>query len=283
MVPFGKHLDKTLKGLAGQAIQLALNDAGLDKTQLQAAWMGNAAAGVVTGQEMIRGEVVLRGMGIGKIPVVNVENACASSSTAFQQACAMVSAGYYDIVLVCGYEKLFHEDKARSLGAFSSAIDVEDPEGAMNVVKKLAEAAGEPFDVAGAGSSRSVFMDIYALMAKKHMKQYGSTAEHFAMIAAKNSFHGSLNERAQFRDVLTVEQVLCARSIVDPLTLPMCSPIGDGAAAVVVVSERKARQIGLRNPVRVAASALVSGWDFEQAGESVGALAAQQVYAASGI
>ena len=103
MVPFGKHLDKTLKGLAGQAIQLALNDAGLDKTQLQAAWMGNAAAGVVTGQEMIRGEVVLRGMGIGKIPVVNVENACASSSTAFQQACAMVSSGYYDIVLVCGY------------------------------------------------------------------------------------------------------------------------------------------------------------------------------------
>ncbi len=283
MVPFGKHLDKTLKGLAGQAIQLALNDAGLDKTQLQAAWMGNAAAGVVTGQEMIRGEVVLRGMGIGKIPVVNVENACASSSTAFQQACAMVSAGYYDIVLVCGYEKLFHEDKARSLGAFSSAIDVEDPEGAMNVVKKLAEAAGEPFDVAGAGSSRSVFMDIYALMAKKHMKQYGSTAEHFAMIAAKNSFHGSLNERAQFRDVLTVEQVLGARSIVDPLTLPMCSPIGDGAAAVVVVSERKARQLGLRNPVRVAASALVSGWDFEHAGESVGALAAQQVYAASGI
>ncbi|MFM9487184.1 thiolase family protein [Pseudomonas monachiensis] len=283
MVPFGKHLDKTLKGLAGQAIQLALNDAGLDRTQLQAAWMGNAAAGVVTGQEMIRGEVVLRGMGIGKIPVVNVENACASSSTAFQQACAMVSAGYYDIVLVCGYEKLFHEDKARSLGAFSSAIDVEDPEGAMNVVKKLAEAAGEPFDVAGAGSSRSVFMDIYALMAKKHMKQYGSAVEHFAMIAAKNSFHGSLNERAQFRDVLTVEQVLGARSIVDPLTLPMCSPIGDGAAAVVVVSERKARQLGLRNPVRVAASALVSGWDFEQAGESVGALAAQQVYAASGI
>jgi acetyl-CoA acetyltransferase len=283
MVPFGKHLDKTLKGLAGQAIQLALNDAGLDKTQLQAAWMGNAAAGVVTGQEMIRGEVVLRGMGIGKIPVVNVENACASSSTAFQQACAMVSAGYYDIVLVCGYEKLFHEDKARSLGAFSSAIDVEDPEGAMNVVKKLAEAAGEPFDVAGAGSTRSVFMDIYALMAKKHMKQYGSTAEHFAMIAAKNSFHGSLNERAQFRDVLTVEQVLGARSIVDPLTLPMCSPIGDGAAAVVVVSERKARQLGLRHPVRVAASALVSGWDFEQAGESVGALAAQQAYAAAGI
>ncbi|WP_339485449.1 thiolase family protein [Pseudomonas sp. EL_65y_Pfl2_R95] len=283
MVPFGKHLDKTLKSLAGQAIELALADAGVDKSALQAAWMGNAAAGVVTGQEMIRGQVVLRAMGIGKIPVVNVENACASSSTAFQQACAMVTAGLYDIVLVCGYEKLFHEDKSRSLGAFSSAVDVEDPDGAINVVKKLAEAAGEPFDAQGAGQSRSVFMDIYAMMAKKHMKNYGTRVEHFAMVAAKNSFHGSLNPRAQFRDVLTVEQVLQARPIVDPLTLPMCSPIGDGAAAVILVSERKARQMGLRNPVRVASSALVSGWDFEDPDDSVGAFAAEQAYAAAGL
>jgi len=283
MVPFGKHLDRTLKGLAGDAIRLALADAGIEPRQLQAAWMGNAAAGVITGQEMIRGEVVLRDMGIGRIPVVNVENACASSSTAFQQACAMVSAGYYDIVLACGYEKLFHEDKARSLGAFSSAVDVEDPDGAVNVVKKLAAAAGEPFDAEGAGSTRSVFMDIYAMMAKKYMKQYGASARHFALVAAKNSWHGSLNERAQFRERLTVEEVLSARAIVDPLTLPMCSPIGDGAAAVVVVSERKARQLGLRSPVRVAASALVTGWDFENPGDSVGALAAQQAYAAAGI
>ena len=91
--------------------------------------MGNAAAGIVTGQEMIRGQVALRDMGIGRIPVVNVENACASSSTAFQQACAMVTAGLYDVVLACGSEKLFHEDKARSLGAFTSAVDVEDPRG----------------------------------------------------------------------------------------------------------------------------------------------------------
>jgi acetyl-CoA acetyltransferase len=108
MVKFGKHLDKTLKGLAGEAIQLALQDAGLDKSAIQAAWMGNAAAGVVTGQEMIRGEVALRNMGIGRIPVINVENACASSSTAFQQACALVTAGMYDVVLACGSEKLYH-------------------------------------------------------------------------------------------------------------------------------------------------------------------------------
>lgn len=283
MLPFGKHLDKTLKSLAGQAIELALNDAGLDKSQLQAAWMGNAVAGVITGQEMIRGEVVLRGMGIGRIPVVNVENACASSSTAFQQACAMVSAGLYDVVLVCGYEKLFHEDKMRSLGAFSSAVDVEDPDGVLGVVKTLAEAAGERFNPEGAGTTRSIFMDIYAMMAKKHMNQYGSTARHFAMVAAKNSIHGSLNPRAQFRERMTVDEVLAARAIIDPLTLPMCSPIGDGAAAVVLVSERKARQLGLRNAVKVVASALVTGWDFESPDDSVGTLAAQQVYEAAGI
>jgi len=283
MTRFGKQMDKTLKGLAGEAIQLALADARLDKSALQAAWMGNAAAGVVTGQEMIRGQVALREMGIGRIPVVNVENACASSSTAFQQACAMVTAGMYDVVLACGSEKLFHEDKARSFGAFTSAVDVEDPDGALNVVKRMAAEIGEPFDVAGAGVNRSIFMDIYSLMARKHMKKYGSTKEHFAMVAAKNSFHGSMNPRAQFQELLSVADVLAARTIIEPLTLPMCSPIGDGAAAVILVSERKARELGLSNKVRVAASALVSGWDFTQPGESVGALAAQQAYAAAGL
>jgi acetyl-CoA acetyltransferase len=283
MTRFGKQMDKTLKGLAGEAIKLALADAGLDKSALQAAWMGNAAAGVVTGQEMIRGQVALRDMGIGRIPVVNVENACASSSTAFQQACAMVTAGLYDVVLACGSEKLFHEDKARSFGAFTSAVDVEDPDGALNVVKRMAAEIGEPFDVAGAGVNRSIFMDIYSLMARKHMQKYGSTKEHFAMVAAKNSFHGSMNPRAQFQELLSVADVLAARTIIEPLTLPMCSPIGDGAAAVILVSERKARELGLTNKVRVAASALVSGWDFTQPGESVGALAAQQAYAAAGL
>ncbi len=283
MVKFGKHLDKTLKGLAGEAIQLALADAGLEKSMLQAAWMGNAAAGVVTGQEMIRGQVVLRALGIGKIPVVNVENACASSSTAFQQACAMVSAGLYDVVLACGSEKLYHEDKSKSLGAFSSAVDIEDPDGAVNVVKRIALEMGEPFDAANVGVNRSIFMDIYSMLAKKHMKKYGSNKEHFAMVTAKNSFHGSMNPRAQFQELLTVEQVLAARPIIEPLTLPMCSPIGDGAAAVIIVSERKAQAMGLRHKVHVAASALVSGWDYTNPLESVGSLAAQQVYESAGI
>lgn len=283
MVRFGKHLDKTLKGLTGEAILLALQDAGLQTTDLQAAWMGNAAAGVVTGQEMIRGEVALRALGIGRIPVINVENACASSSTAFQQACALVTAGAYDVVLACGSEKLFHEDKQRSLGAFSSAVDIEDPDGAVNVVKRITLDMGEPFDASTVGVNRSIFMDIYSALAKKHMKRYGSTQTHFAMVTAKNAFHGSMNPRAQFQETLTVEQVLAARSIIDPLTLPMCSPIGDGAAAVVIVSERKARAMGLTQRIRVAASSLATGWDYSQPDESVGALAAQQAYEAAGI
>ena len=283
MTPFGKHLDKTLKVLAGEAITEALRDAGLGAADLQAAWMGNAAAGVVVGQEMIRGEVALRELGIGRIPVVNVEKACASSSTAFQQACAMVTAGLYDVVLACGSEKLFHEDKLRSLGAFSSAVDVEDPKGAIKVLENMARAAGESFDASGAGEKRSVFMDIYSLMARKHMKRYGTRKEHFAMVTAKNSYHGSLNPRAQFREELSVQQVLEARAIIEPLTLPMCSPIGDGAAAVILVSERKARELGLSRPVRVLASELVSGWDFEQEGESVGGYAARRAYEAAGV
>ena len=283
MVRFGRHLDKTLKGLTGEAILMALKDASLQTTDIQAAWMGNAAAGVVTGQEMIRGEVALRALGIGRIPVVNVENACASSSTAFQQACALVTAGAYDVVLACGSEKLFHEDKARSLGAFSSAVDIEDPDGAVNVVKRITLSMGEPFDPSQVGVNRSIFMDIYSALAKKHMKAYGSTAAHFAMVTAKNSLHGSMNPRAQFQEVLTVEQVLAARAIIDPLTLPMCSPIGDGAAAVILVSERKARELGLSQRIRVAASALATGWDYEHPADSVGALAAQHAYDAAGI
>lgn len=284
MTRFGKHLDTTLKALAADAIGAALADAGIDATQIQAAWMGNAAAGVVTGQEMIRGEVVLRGMGIGRIPVVNVENACASSSTALNQAAAFVTAGLYDVVLVCGYEKLFHADKAKSLGAFLSAVDVEDPEGALNVVKRLARAAGEPYSNDDPSAKRSVFMDIYAMMARRHMKEYGVTQEDFARVVEKNAFHGSLNPRAQFRDHPTVAEVLAARTIVEPLTLPMCSPIGDGAAAVVLVSARKARELGLKKPVRIVASVLATGWDAsDDEHDSVGALAARQAYEAAGV
>ena len=283
MTRFGKHLDLTLKGLAGEAIREALADAGIGSDAIEVAYMGNAAGGVVQGQEMISGQVALRELGIGKIPVINVENACATSSTAFNQACAMVTTGAYDIALVCGFEKLFHEDKARSFAAFDGAVDTENTDGVMGALETLAAKAGEEVDKANAGKTRSVFMDIYSLMTVAHMKQYGTTREQIAGVTAKNSFHGSLNPRAQFQVAMSVEEVLAAREIVYPLTLPMCSPIGDGAAAVVVVSERKARELGLARPVRVLSSALISGFDETADDLSVGAYAANLAYETAGV
>jgi acetyl-CoA acetyltransferase len=268
---FGKHLELKLKALAGDAINQAVADAGIELRDLQAAYMANAAGGVIQDQEMISGQVALRELGIGKIPVVNIENACASSSTAFHQACAMVTAGAYDVILVCGFEKLYHNDKSRTFAAFDGAVDTEDSAGMTGALEALAKKAGEEVDLVNAGKARSVFMDIYALIAKAHMKSYGTTREQFAGVAAKNSIHGSMNPRAQFRNKITVPEVLAARKIVDPLTLPMCSPIGDGAAALVVVSEKRARELGLAKPVKVLSSVLVSGWD--QAADDIWATA----------
>jgi acetyl-CoA acetyltransferase len=237
MTRFGKHLETGMKALGADAVQKAIADAGIEASALEAAYVGNAAAGLITGQECIRGQVVLRSIGLGRIPVINVENACASSSTALHQACAMVSAGLYDVVLALGVEKLYHEDKRKSFAAFSGAVDVE----AMQAI--LAAARG-------------------------HMQRYGTTVEQFAGVSAKNSFHGSLNPRAQFREALSVEEVLASPMIAEPLTRPMCSPIGDGAAAAIVVSEAKARELGIQKPVKIVTSVLVSGWDhgFDEPG-----------------
>ena len=261
MTTFGKHLDKGLKALGGEAVRVALADAGIDAKDLEAAWVGNAAAGLITGQESIRGQVILRPLEIGKIPVVNVENACASASTAFQQATAMVSAGLYDVVLALGVEKLYHVDKKRSFSAFTGAVDVEALQGILEALQKGAADTGAKSASSGAGESRSMFMDIYAAAARAHMKRHGTTVRQFAAVAAKNSFHGSLNARAQFREALSVDEVLASPMIAEPLTRPMCSPIGDGAAAAVIMSERKARQLGVGKGVRVVSSVLRSGWD----------------------
>lgn len=271
MTRFGKHLDRGLKDLGAEAVEAAVADAGLDLDDVQMAFVGNCAAGTVTGQESIRGQVVLHPLGVGRIPIVNVENACASGSTAFHQACAMVSAGFADVALALGVEKLTHPDKTVSFAAFAGAVDVEEvaellaslsadrePDGSRPDGSRPDAAGGNG---GGANRSRSMFMDVYASAAREHMRRYGTTAEQFAAVAAKSSYHGSLNPRAQFGEVMTVDDVLAAPMIVEPLTRPMCSPIGDGAAAVVVMSGAEARRRGLPEPVRVAACVLHSGWD----------------------
>jgi acetyl-CoA acetyltransferase len=283
MTRFSRMMDRGLKSIGGEAIEAALHDADLQKKDVQAAWMSNAAAGVLTGQECIRGEVVLRAIGMGGLPVINVENACASASTAFNQACAMVTAGVYDVVLACGVEKMYLTDKAKVFGAFMGAVDVEQLQTIIEGLQKSAAASGAKEAAKSTGQNRSMFMDIYAAAARNHMARYGTRVEHFAMISAKNSYHGSLNPRAQFREAMTVEEVLASPMIAEPLTRPMCSPIGDGAAAAVIVSERKMRELGLSEAVRVVSSVLHSGWDHDSGSEGVSEVCAREAYADAGI
>jgi len=282
MTRFAKHQDRTLKSLTQEAVGLALQDAGLEAKELEAAYFGTAATAVTVGQVMVPGQVALREMGIGRIPVINVENACASASTAFQQACTMVTAGLYDVVLAIGSEKLYCEDKQKTFSVFAGAVDFESFDEVSEKLYRRIEAAGVKTD-AGAGSKRSLFMDIYAAMALGHMQEYGTTREDFAAVSAKTSFHGSLNPKAQYQDVLSVDDVLNAREISYPLTLAMCSPIGDGSAAAVIVSEKIAKRRGLEDMVRVKCSVLRSGWDIGENEPSVTEVVAQEAYEQAGI
>ncbi len=259
MTRFGKHVDRTMKSLAGEAVTGALEDAGVARDGVQAAFVGNAVQGLISGQECVRGQVVLRECGIGGIPMVNVENACASASTALHLSWQAVAGGFHDCVLALGMEKLYHPDKARSFAALAGAVDVE-------LLAQLKEALGSMKGGEKTGEKRSLFMDVYAAAARSHMARYGTTVEHFAAIAAKNSVHGSLNPRAQYQEPHTVEEVLASPVIAAPLTRLMCSPIGDGAAAALVVSEDFLDHIrraggGTPAPVRIAASVLGTGRD----------------------
>lgn len=252
---FAKHVDRPLSALAHEAIRQALDDAGIGIDRIQAVWAGNAAAPVITGQVCIAGQAILRGLGIGRVPVVNVENACATASTAFQQAASMVTLGAYDVVLAFGVEKLYHADKRRVFSVFDGCLDVEHPEQMAQFLLHDGVIA------AGAGQTRSVFMDFYARLARDYMATSGATVADFAAVVAKNSFHGSRNPNAQFLGEVTPADVLASASIVSPLTLMMCSPIADGAAAAVVMSPRAARELGVPAPVRILASVLASGYD----------------------
>ncbi|HEV8573933.1 MAG TPA: beta-ketoacyl synthase N-terminal-like domain-containing protein [Dehalococcoidia bacterium] len=284
MTNFGKFLDRSMKDIAGEAVKGALDSAGIDKSKLEAAVVGNATAGLITGQEMIRGQVVLREMGIGGIPVINTENACASSSTAFHVAWMYVASGMYDVALAVGMEKLYHEDKTRSFKAIGAAVDVEWVQ-QMQAAAKAAKENGDrdnPAPEEGAGEKRSMFMDFYAAFARQHMQKYGTTKEQFARVAVKNHYHGSLNPHAQYREVYSLEDVLASPMVAEPLTRLMCSPIGDGAAAVVLCSAEKAKQFTSK-PVFVRASVLASGDDRQPGQPGITERAAQKAYGIAGV
>jgi len=254
MTLFAKQPARSLKDLTAEAVRTALADADLDVGDVQACWFGNAVAGSITGQEMVAAQVTLRPLGLGGIPMFNVENACASASSAFHLAWQSVAAGMCDVALAVGAEKMTHPDKARSFAAIGGSIDVETVP------------AEQPSD-------RSFLMDLYAGAAIEYMEATGATVRDFAEVVVKNQRHGALNPLAQYGGELTVDEVLASRAIVWPFTLLMCSPISDGAAAAVLVAAPAPGR------PRIAASVLRSAGPAGKVSE----LAAQAGYEMAGL
>ena len=232
---FGLWPDSSLQTLAQPVVEAALRDAGVQAAQLEAAYVGNALGGLMQGQETMLGQMLLHASGIQSIPVHNVKNACSSGADAMALAWSAVAYGQYDCVLVLGVEKMTHPDRTRAMVALASASD------------------RQPTD-----PGRSVFMDLNAERAKNYMRRYGATPRHFALCAAKNRFHASLNHKAAVRTLMDADAILQDRMVLDPLTRAMCGGIADGAAAVVLVSSAFARRHGLHGP-KVRASCVVSG------------------------
>jgi acetyl-CoA acetyltransferase len=259
MTRFAKQPGRTLKDLTAEAVTAALKDAGHAVEDVRSCYFGNAVAGSMTGQEMLAGQFLLRPLGLGGIPVFNVENACASASTAFHLAWQAVATGVHDAVLAVGAEKMTHPDKARSFAAIGGSVDVETA----------------PADLP---AGRSFLMDMYAGAALRYMERTGATRDDLARVVVKNQRHGKLNPAAQYGGELTVEQVLAAREIVWPFTLPMCSPISDGAAAALLVSRDLCSSA---SPVTVLASAARSAPVDGMA--SVTSLAAAAAYEQAGL
>jgi acetyl-CoA acetyltransferase len=226
MTIFGKH-DRSLRSLGYEACLNALKDAGAKPSEIEAGYCGNALAAALQGETGV-GQNAFWEVGIRGVPIVNVENACASGSTALREGWMAIAGGHYDTVIVAGIEK--------------------------TVMPK-----GTPLNV-GAGELETrlgdIFPGYFALIAEKHMEQFGTTREQMAKVSVKNHYNGTLNPFAQFKKPVTVEEVLGSVMIADPITLLSCCPNSDGAAAVIL-SSKKAKKGS--QAIRVAASVMTSG------------------------
>ncbi|MCB2193056.1 MAG: thiolase family protein [Deltaproteobacteria bacterium] len=214
VVPFGKHQQRSVVDLGAEAAYLALKDAGIAPERVEAGFFANAVASRLFGDSTI-GQNVLWEVGINRVPVVNVENACTSGSTAFYLACNAVAAGQAEMALVVGAEKMCVPE----FGLINSGESDWDTQ--LGLVAPAS----------------------FALRAQRHMLEHGTTVEQMAQVAVKNRAHAAHNPVAMFREPVTVEQVLAAPMIVDPLTRLQCCPIADGAAAALVCSETAARDL----------------------------------------
>ncbi|MFM0479577.1 thiolase family protein [Paraburkholderia strydomiana] len=286
MTPFGRLTEMSLKAMVRHATEAALNDAGLQKDSIEAAFFGNASQGHMEGQQMIRGQIALRDMGISRIPVVNVENACASGSSAFTLAVNHLKAGAGDIALAVGAEKMYSADRSRMFSVFDSALDISCAADVHADLLRMGEGVEVP---PGTTSPKpySVFMDVYAAFARAHMKRFGTTQRQIAAVAAKNHAHSVHNPLSQYRTAYTIDEVLAAPPITYPLTVPMCSPVSDGAAAAILCTGAALRRLGLdtHRAVRVLSSVIQTGSDrnYTDVRNHLTVHAARRAYEAAGV
>jgi acetyl-CoA C-acetyltransferase len=229
MTKFGESWDKSIKDIFVEAALDAIGDAGVD--HIDSLYVGAMSPGLFVGQEHL-GAVMADYLGVTPVPATRVESACASGGVAFRQAYLEVASGASEIVLAGGVEKM--------------------TDGA-DVTEVLATAADQEYEV----YHGITFPGLYALIAKAHMERYGTTREQLAAVAVKNHLNGSKNPNAQFRSVITAEQVMRSTMVADPLRLLDCSPVSDGAAAVIVASMDVAKALK-KDYVRVIASAQAS-------------------------
>jgi acetyl-CoA acyltransferase len=237
MTAFGRFPGRGIRSMAVAAIDQALGDAGIAPADVKRILFGNAVAGIVSQQEMIRGQVALRNHALAGTTLVNVENACASGGSALNLAYELIAGGRAEVVLAVGVEQLNHADRSRPFNALRGSTDIDE--------------IGE--SVPGTMASNSILMNFYAGVAQRYLDQYDATAEDFARVAVKNRRHAAMNPLAQFREPQTVADVMASRMIVDPLRLAMCAPTTDGAAALVLCSQEYGRRLK-RKPVRLLTS-----------------------------
>ena len=287
--PFRRWPDVGFKELTRQAYLGAVEDAGLaDPQAIEAAWFGNCLMHY-WGQPLVRGNVsfiplVREGLFRDRAPVVNVEGACATGSLALSGAYKEIRAGDADLTVAVGVEKLYDPvNPAAILPEFGKGADQLDPQEWMAHYKRVGEQLGRPFEPA---PNRSVAMDTYSMQARLHMKLYGTTREQIAAACAKSHTNGSLNPLAQYRFAMTPQQVIEDRMVSDPLTRAMCAPVGDGAAAAVLCSERALAALPSRvreRAVRIRALVLSGGKYRGESEPGLSRAAADRAYKLAGL
>ena len=263
MTRFGKYPAVSLRALAEEAVSAAFSDAGCQAESIDAVFVSNSVAGIVTGQESIRGQTMVRGLGLLGKPIFNVENACASGSASVHLAVHGLRSGAWHTVLVLGAEKLAHLDRRVTYRALESAADLSDRD-------ELGEA------------DQSIFMKIYAEKVKEYMQRSGASPRDFAWLVVKNHAHAALNPFAQYRNIVSEEEVLQSGEVFWPLTRYMCSPIGDGAAALILTTDESTTN---ERDVRLLGSGFSSGDPLRDEGSHGKAVtrAARAAYEQAGV